>query len=664
MTLLRQLILIIVALFVLLFAGTFAISVHNTRAYLAGQLATVAQDTATSLGLTLSPHFAANEMVVVESTVSAVFDSGTYREVSIRRLDGQTIVERLAADRIEAVPAWFIRLFPLDTPRGEALIMAGWQQAGTVAVAASPGQAHLALWTNALESFVWFLGASLATSLLGVLALHVVLRPLRAVEAQARAICARAYPVHSPIPRTPELRRVVEAMNRMSRKVKEMFDEQAETIERIRAENFRDPVSGLANRRYFDLQLRHLLARRERFPGGALILLEIRDLKQVNEQEGFPRGDALLAGVGKLIRERCAKLGDSEHFAAHIAGADFAVALADATDKDAEEFVAALMQALPGLHDSGLTAAVDIGHAGVALYGGQSVGAFLAAADTALRAAQNKGANSWHLHRPAGAGPKQAHSGAHSGAHSASQWSELLRRILDEERVLLYAQEVRHSASGEIRHHEILPRIVDDDGSLVPAAVFIPMAKRLGLIRDFDRFVVRTVMARLRSGNGLGGPLAINLFPASIGDADFLGWLSGELAAAPEIAAQLIFEVSEYGAVENPAALRTWVQRLRAAGAGSGIDHFGKGFASFGYLCDTGLDFLKLDGSFVSDIAASQEHRFFVESVVRIAHGLDMAVVAESVESPEAAELLTRLGVDGLQGHAIRPPVPWPGAER
>lgn len=653
MTLLRQLILVIVTLFVLLFAGTFAISVHNTQTYLSEQLKTISQDTATSLGLTLSPHFAENEMIVVESMISAVFDSGYYREVTILAIDGKPIIERNAPVNIETVPAWFIRLVPLDTPRGEALIMAGWQQAGTIYVAASPGHAYNTLWTNSLESLWWFLGASIMTFLLGVLSLHFVLRPLRAVEAQAKAICDREYPVQNKIPWTLELRSVVVAMNRMTTKVKEMFEEQAETMERIRAENYRDHVTGLANRRYFDMQLRYLISAEDRFLTGALILLEIKDLKQLNEQEGFAKVDALLEGVGQLIKEHCAKLSGIDHFSAHIAGADFAIILSDVAEKDAEDFIEHLMQALPRLHDAGLINAVDIGHAGVALYSGQGIPEFLAEADTALRSAQTAGANAWQLHQTAGKDAKQA--------YSASQWSEILRRILDQERIVLFTQAVP-LATGEKtnHHHEILLRVVDDDGAVVSAGIFIPMAKRLGLIQDFDRLVVKEVMARLRHGNALGSPIAINLFPASIRDASFLDWLSTELVNAPAIASQLIFEIAEYGAVEDLPALKTWVNRLRTTGARSSIDHFGKGFTSFGYLCDTRIDCLKIDGSFITDIVDSKDHRFFVESVVKIAHGLDMTVVAEAVESTEIADVLATLGVDGLQGYGISVPKPWP----
>src|SRR5690606_38103726 len=124
----------------LLFAGTMAITVHDTRAYLNAQLRTIAQDTATPLGISLSPALAAGDMAVAESLVNAVFDSGYYRRVAITGIDGKAIMERAAPAQVDGVPDWFMRLLPLETPRGQALVMAGWQQAGTVEVSANPGQ--------------------------------------------------------------------------------------------------------------------------------------------------------------------------------------------------------------------------------------------------------------------------------------------------------------------------------------------------------------------------------------------------------------------------------------------------------------------------------------------------------------------------------------------
>ena len=205
-------------------------------------------------------------------------------------------------------------------------------------------------------------------------------------------------------------------------------------------------------------------------------------------------------------------------------------------------------------------------------------------------------------------------------------------------------------------------RVLDEDNSFIPAGIFIPVAKRLGLIQALDGLVVSEVMTRIARGAGDGLPVAVNLFPSSILDNAFNDWLDGELTRQPQVAARMIFEVSEYGAVEDVSRLKSWVDRIRSTGAKTSIDHFGKGFSSFGYLCETRIDYLKIDGSFISDIQDNKDHKFFVESVIKIAHSLDIRVVAETVETDQEIAALTTLGIDAMMGYGLQAPGKWEAA--
>lgn len=260
---------------------------------------------------------------------------------------------------------------------------------------------------------------------------------------------------------------------------------------------------------------------------------------------------------------------------------------------------------------------MDIAHAGIATYRDQTFGEFMSEADTALRAAQGKGANSWVYNKVSGDGERYS--------YSATQWAEILNKIIENRKIVLFRQPIMTAAaSRDVDHYEVLLRVLDEDNSFIPAGIFIPVAKRLGLIQALDRLVVSEVMAQVARGGGDGLPVAVNLFPASIMDNSFNDWLHAELMSQPAVAARLILEVSEYGAVEDVAMLKSWVDRIRGTGAKTSIDHFGKGFASFGYLCETRIDYLKIDGSFISDIHENRDHKFFVESVIKIAHSLDI----------------------------------------
>lgn len=648
MSLLRQLVIVIVVLFVLLFAGTMFLSISNTRDYLNEQLRTISQDTATSLGMTLSAPMSENDAAIVDRLVSAVSDSGYYREVVVSDVDGKPLVERRQTAALSGVPEWFVRWVPLDTPVGEALVMAGWQQAGTVRVVANPGYAYAALWASTVDAFWWFLAASILAFLLGLLALHVILRPLRAVEAQARAICDREYPVQKTLPWTLELRSVVQAMNRMANKVREMFEEQAASIDRLRAENYRDPVTGLANRKLFDMRLHELTKNTEEVATGALLLLQLHDFKAYNDRLGYKAGDELLHNTAGLLIAISRTHDAIDSFSARLGGADFGVLLKHVGPEQAMQYARAIASALPRFRERGYTETEEVGHIGVAIFKGQSASELLSAADLALRAAQTQGPNAVHMALPETAGTP--------ADRTASQWHTVLRRALDERRFQLQFQPV-HATGGGTLHHEVLIRMREDDGSLVPAGVFVPMAKRFELLRELDRYAVSAVMEWLQQPGQSGQQLAVNLFPASIQDVKFVDWLCDLLQHNPALAPCLSFEMAEYGVVENLVALRKFIQRVSAAGARAGLDHFGRGLASFGYLSSLKIDYLKLDGSYTHDIDSNRDNQFFVESVIQIAHGLDIKVIVEAVETEQELALLRTLRADGVQGYAIGAPM-------
>jgi len=286
MTLYRQIALSIILLLILGFLGTMIVSTSNLRSFLVTQLESHAQDTATSLGLSLSPQMQAQDLPIMTSMVDAIFDRGDYSNISVVAINGEILIERNKPISPEQVPVWFINTIPLQTPRAEALVMSGWKQAATVAVTSHSGRAYNELWSNTVDTLKLFLASAAITLLLGLLAVRILLRPLQRVEMQADAICNQSYPVQKKLPRTRELKSVVMAMNRLSEKVHTLFTDQAALTERLREQAYLDPVTGLGNRRYFNRQLQALLESREEQVEGAFLLIELRGLAQANEKRG------------------------------------------------------------------------------------------------------------------------------------------------------------------------------------------------------------------------------------------------------------------------------------------------------------------------------------------------------------------------------------------
>jgi len=259
MTLSRQLITLIFVTFVLIFSGTFWISVENTRSYLMLQLATQTQNAADSLGLSLVPYMQKKDIAAMDTMVNAMFDSGYYKSLKLTNMAGDMLIERENTSRQEGVPQWFINQLRLETPTADSIITTGWTQAGRLQLTAHPGFAYKKLWQTTVDMLQWSLLAFFASLIAVLLILRAILRPLDAVEQQALAISEREFPVLENIPRTRELRRVVLAMNKMSAKVEGFISKLTERAELLRQEAHYDALTGLINRRGFLAQLNNII---------------------------------------------------------------------------------------------------------------------------------------------------------------------------------------------------------------------------------------------------------------------------------------------------------------------------------------------------------------------------------------------------------------------
>ncbi len=295
MSLLKQLFLAICLFLVVAFAGSFAASLENSREQLIGQLRSHAQDAATALGLSLTPHV--DDPAMIELMVSSIFDCGyfaTIRVVSIP--EGKVIVERDSDTQNQQVPAWFAKLVNLQAQGGDALIMRGWEQAARVEVVSHPQFALARLWDGALGSLAWLLACGAGQpAILGGWLLRPQLKPLDQMVRQAHAITRREFLTLPREPRTPELRRVVQAMNQMVDKLpRPCSPRRPARSEKLRAEAYQDSLSGLPNRRLFDARLNAQLSPSEQNAAGYLLLLRLNDLTGLNQRLGGQRTDALI----------------------------------------------------------------------------------------------------------------------------------------------------------------------------------------------------------------------------------------------------------------------------------------------------------------------------------------------------------------------------------
>lgn len=401
MTLFRQLFIAICGLFAVLFAGLVVIGISNARDYLDVQLRSISDDTAVALALRLSPHVGQEEKPAVESIVNVVFDSGYYKEIGLLDANGKTYLHRTAPATTSQVPAWFVDAVALSAPQGKALIADGWRQMGSVLVTTSPGYAYLALWKISLDILLWFGGAMLVAWGATYLLLHYILKPLQTVELQAAGVTYRQYHMQPTLPWTREVRSVVLAMNKMVAKVRELFevqDAQKAEIDRLWSDCYTDKLTGLSNRRHFDLYLQQTVDASPRSGSGALMFVELCNLHEVNESRGYTSGDELLVNAARQMREICLQQGCGNAFLARLSGGNFAIVLRDIDDT----IVSAVSQQLKHVLGKDATVARDgTGiNIGQAFYRGQSLSEYIGEASWSLCYAQIAASTGGKRHAP------------------------------------------------------------------------------------------------------------------------------------------------------------------------------------------------------------------------------------------------------------------------
>lgn len=632
------------------FTGAWLSNLAATRSFLQEQLISHAQDTATSLGIALSQFISRDDYPAAETMINAVFDRGYYEIVRLEDINGVVLLEKKGEITISGVPDWFIKRVKLETPAAEALVMAGWQQSGLVSIKSHPGYAYKALWEIVVRLALWFFLIALFVILAGGYGLRFLLRPLYRVEQQADALCRREYEIQQDIPRTRELKRVVEAMNRMTTTMRSMFSEQSARAELLQREVYRDHLTGLGNRRYFEGQLAAFLAPTDTKQTGALFICQLRNLQELNTARGFDAGDTLLTNAAHILEETTQAIPDRA--LARLTGGDFAILLPHITPEAAHQAAADMARHLSALFSRQLTMTDNVAHIGGVIFTEtDSTASLLSEADNALRQAQQQGANRHHV--------RQASSAADRLPLGGQKWQKILQEALLSEQITLALQPVVACADRSvILHQEVFARINLSNGEILNAGIFIPEAERADMISGLDRFVIAKVL-RLDRGRLGAENVAVNLSASSLRDADFLPWLTKMLTNSSPQAPTIIFEFVEFAAVYHLDVIREFARQIKKMGHDIGLDHFGRNFSNFGYLQSLRPAHVKIDAAFTGELTAeANDSRFFLGALCSAAHSLDIRVIAEGVENEKQWQGLQELNINAAQGYWIGKPAP------
>ena len=411
-----------------------------------------------------------------------------------------------------------------------------------------------------------------------------------------------------------------------------------------------DQLTGISNRRNFQMEFAREIASAKRYSSQlALFYLDLDQFKLVNDCSGHDAGDKLL----KLVSETLQDVVRGTDILSRIGGDEFTLIMPNAEKIGVESLASKINESLAALefvvNDKAYKISTSIG---VAIFPqhGTSEQELLSNADLAMYQAKNSGRGQYHIF--------STDRDYQTQLTNRLYWKDIIEEALENERFILLFQPILDIQTKQINHYECLSRIKNEDGSFLMPEDFIGFAEDLGLIGKIDRMVLKKAIKQHIKFKQQGKTikLAVNLSGRSFNDITIFDDIKTLLEAPGVEPGQIIFEITETAAVSDFSAAQDLITKIKDLGCSLALDNFGVGFSSFFYLKHLPVDYVKIDGSFITQLDRSFEDKVFVRSLIEVSQALGKKTVAEFVENEDILMFLKGFGVDYVQGYHIGKP--------
>lgn len=416
-----------------------------------------------------------------------------------------------------------------------------------------------------------------------------------------------------------------------------------------------DSLTGLINRADFERYLTAVLSEVDEDTEHALCYMDLDQFKVINDTCGHMAGDQLLQNISKLLANRVRKSDDT---LARVGGDEFVLLLENCPLAKAEKIAKSMCEAVQDYrfvwNDNPFTIGISIGLVPIN-YSNHEFQDILSKADSSCYMAKEKGRNRVHTYF---VNDKELIQ-RQGEMNVVSSITEAYENDLFQ----LYYQPIvaMDDLTETTQHYEILIRMLDKEGNILPPGFFLPAAERYNLVNKVDRWVIRAALNWLARNPIQLKNLkccAINLSGMSLNDEKLFDFIQLQLKKTKVPSEKICFEITETAAITNLSKATGLIDQLRKLGCKSALDDFGSGMSSFAYLKNFPIDYLKIDGVFVKDIISDPIDNAMVKSINDIGHVLGLKTIAEYVEDEEILERLKEIGVDEAQGYHIAKPQP------
>lgn len=401
-----------------------------------------------------------------------------------------------------------------------------------------------------------------------------------------------------------------------------------------------DPTTGALTRADFCNALGDAIVTSARDPRGlVLMMVAVDDLAQLNKTYGYHIGDEIIAAIVRRLRGLVRRRDILGRYATNKIGIVLAPSLADHMEFVANRLASAIRGVPIDTSAGPIPASVHIGGVAVPRDAKTAIEA-LHACEEALTDAQDRTDQAFL----AFSGDPETRAKRSSNRES----TDTVLTALNDRRIELAFQPIVRSGSGEVAMHEALVRMTSPEGALMGAGTIVPVAERLGFLHLIDHRVMELALETLRRRRDI--QLTVNVGVDTALHPDWMAAFRAHLAIDKSVAQRLVVEITETSLIEDIQGAQRLIEAIKDCGARVAIDDFGAGHTSFRNMRLLPIDILKIDGTFIKNLARSEDDRFFVQTLLQLARHLRIETVAEWVQDEETANLLTSWRVEYLQG--------------
>jgi EAL domain-containing protein (putative c-di-GMP-specific phosphodiesterase class I)/GGDEF domain-containing protein len=632
MSLSKQLLLLISLIFFIVFSVNFVLSMGNIKSYLEVESEIHVQDTATSLGLSISPYMSNEDDPIIRTMMNAIFDMGYYKEMSLVDVDGKALVTLTSADEIAGVPSWLVSLMPMKVTTAVSEISSGWNISGTLSVTTNPGYGYLKLYQQGKTTLKFSLIIFLIAISLLALTLRFTLRPLRDIEKQANDISAGNFTVIENLPWTLEVKNVAQSMNIMSLKIGSIIARLNSKLASLSENLKRDPLTKLLNQATFYVNLKEILSMGQ---SGYAAIIKFDDLASIAKSQGNEAVNQLLIKFAQLLEQ--VQQSEPRLSTYRLYGSEFAL-LCPTLNKD--EVIALADSLRVAIADLGQQYYIDdLVHMGIIRFERSSdFNKLSPAMIEAYEQARKIGHNAYFIQEES------------MSSMSELDWKATINNVIENNlpEIMLTSDAYNYDGENPVKvMEEAFTLVKDSTGNPLAIGTFFSMAQEFGLEEELDKCIVNKIIL-LMEQTEQSVPVTINLSMTAVSSSSFCAWLQARIELTLLSPGLLVFSVTAYSAAKNLTAFANFSLFVKALGAKTLLKRYSSDIIAINLLKELHIDYIRLARNLTQDIQADSNKSDLLDIMHEVSSLLDINVIAEGVSQDDDFEFVRKSGIYGI----------------